>query len=204
MSPDVRARIFEPFFTTKDVGEGTGLGLATVYGIVRQSEGFIDVETNRKGTTFRILFPAVAETLEQPTNAISAPPPSGKETILIAEDEPNVRRLATTALQYFGYNVLVAESPEHAIRSAVSHSGPIHLLLSDVVMPEIAGRELANRIRKIHPGILVLFMSGYTDDALVRSGVESASELFIQKPISPHSLGHKVRQVLDTREHSAR
>ncbi len=192
--PHVKDRIFEPFFTTKGPGKGTGLGLATVYGIVRQAGGGIVVESEPgRGTTFRILLPAVQHVPTGPKSDVITIAPRGTETILIAEDEEGVRNIASTILGIQGYTVLVAETGAEAVKMISEHSAPIHLLLTDVVMPDFGGRALAEVIRKARPEISVMYMSGYTDDAVVRSGVESSQDCFVQKPFTPLVLARRVR-----------
>ena len=194
----VRPHIFEPFFTTKGVGSGAGLGLATVYGIVRQAGGAILVDSEPgKGTTFRILFPIEAErpTPNQPTADV---PPRGTETILLVEDEDAVRQVVRLSLTMLGYNVLAAPSSRAALELAASYPAPIHLLLTDVVMPESGGRALAEALNQVRPQTKVLYMSGYTDDAVVQHGVEAATVAFLQKPFTPQHLARKVRDLLDT------
>lgn len=196
--PEVQTHIFEPFFTTKGPGKGTGLGLATVYGIVRQANGMITVESRPEvGTTFRILLPAVTES---PVNSNSVGiniAPLGIETILIAEDEAGVRKVAAAMLRMQGYKVLVAETGAEAVQLASEHPAPIHLLLTDVVMPDFGGRALAEEVCRLRPEAQVMYMSGYTSDAVIRSGVESSQDWFIQKPFTPLSLARRVREVLD-------
>ncbi len=197
MTPEVQQQIFEPFFTTKEVGKGTGLGLATVYGIVAQAKGAITVESEvGNGTTFRIVLPAIAGPAESESKFIRVAPP-GTETILLVEDDHHVRQLALLTLKTYGYTVLSAGSSEAARELAASHTGRIHLLLSDVVMPDFGGRELAEKVKVIHPNIAVLFISGYFDDAVIRHGIETATDAFLQKPFTPQSLARKVRDVLD-------
>ncbi len=198
MSPEVQARIFEPFFTTKGVGKGTGLGLATVYGILRQAGGAITVDTEvGRGTTFHLLLPAVLETPgRRESSAISAAP-RGTETLLLAEDEPGVRDLARMLLTALGYTVLVAASGSDVLRVEAAYDGPIDLLVTDVVMPDLGGRALVDRIRARRPGTKVLYMSGYMDDAVIRHGVETSQDRFIQKPFSRLELALRVREALD-------
>jgi signal transduction histidine kinase len=195
----VQAHLFEPFFTTKPRGKGTGLGLATVYGIVRQSEGHVTVEsTPGRGATFRIYLPRVEAPLD-PTESPSpvAAPAAGTETILLAEDERLVRVLAQKVLERAGYRVLVATGGTEALALAEHHDGPIHLLLTDVVMPEMNGRELARRLAALRPGVRVLYMSGYADEAVAQHGVLDPGTAFLQKPFTPEGLAKKVRGVLD-------
>ncbi|MDB5342565.1 MAG: domain S-box protein [Schlesneria sp.] len=198
MSEEVRRQIFEPFFTTKELGKGTGLGLATAYGIVSQAGGSIAVETGvGDGTTFRILLPAV-EQLSQSNKTVAAPvAPLGTETILLAEDEEYVRRIARQVLEMHGYTVIDADSGEAAVQAATTSDGPIHLLVTDVVMPDFGGRTLADQVLAICPEIAVLYLSGYSNDAVFRRGIETSAEAFLQKPFTAHSLVCKVREVLD-------
>ncbi|VTT99254.1 multi-sensor hybrid histidine kinase : Multi-sensor hybrid histidine kinase OS=Chthoniobacter flavus Ellin428 GN=CfE428DRAFT_3487 PE=4 SV=1: PAS: PAS_4: PAS_3: GAF: PAS_4: PAS_3: HisKA: HATPase_c: Response_reg [Gemmataceae bacterium] len=196
--PEVQARIFEPFFTTKGPGKGTGLGLATVYGIVRQAGGVIVVESPPgAGTTFRILLPVVPGSPTRAQSAAISVAPRGTETVLIAEDEDGVRNLASAVLENQGYKVLLARTGAEAVKVADEHPGPIDLLLTDVVMPDLGGRALAEVVRGRRPGVRVMYMSGYTDDAVIRSGVEAARDWFIQKPYTPLSLARRVREALD-------
>ena len=200
MSPEVRARIFEPFFTTKEVGQGIGLGLATVYGIVKQSGGHIDVASQPgRGTTFRLYLPRAEEPDRQRRSEPGTVPlPGGKETVLLVEDEDVVRSLSRFVLEGKGYTVLEARNGEEALRVSQGHAGPIHLLVSDVVMPQLGGRPLAERLAHRHPGMKVLYLLGYTDDAVVRHGVQEDEVNFLQKPYSPTALAAKVREVLDS------
>jgi CheY-like chemotaxis protein len=200
MDAATQARIFEPFFTTKEQGKGTGLGLATVYGIVKQSSGEIWVYSELgHGTAFKIYLPRVDEAtpLLEP-QADSAPLPSGVETVLVVEDEEIVRALARQILELGGYTVLEAAQGSEALRLGEQHS-PIHLLLTDLIMPGgLNGRELAEKLGPLHPEMKVLYMSGYTDDATVHYGVLTAGVQFLQKPFTPTALAKKVREVLDT------
>ena len=198
MDAETKARIFEPFFTTKEKGRGTGLGLSTVYGIVKQSGGYIWVYSEPgRGTTFKLYFPRVVEPAE------ALPPPketatlSGTETILLAEDDEMLRPLSKGLLEKLGYRVLEAENVERALAVASAYAGPIHLLVSDVVMPGASGRELARRLAPTRPDTRVLFVSGYTDDAVVHHGMLEPGLTFLQKPFTPAALARKVREVLD-------
>jgi hypothetical protein len=200
MTPEIKARIFEPFFTTKEVGKGTGLGLAVVYGIVKQCEGYIDFDTEAGvGTTFRLYFPVVEEEggAGHRAESRSAQVPHGSETVLVAEDEEGVRRIARLALQAHGYTVLIARDGEDALRVAAEHEGAIHLLLSDLVMPRLGGWELATALQDRRPGVRVLFMSGYTEDEGIRHRLMDERVAYLQKPFSPLALARKVRAVLD-------
>lgn len=193
------ARIFEPFFTTKELGKGTGLGLSTVYGIVKQSGGNIWVYSEAgRGTTFKIYLPRVDERADEYKRAIEdAKVAKGSETILLVEDEEMLRKLARQTLKGHGYQILEAANGEEAITLAAQHDGPIHLLLTDVIMPGMNGRDVATRLLQTRPSLRVLFMSGYTDDAIVHQGVLDESANFIQKPFAPDGLARKVRGVLD-------
>jgi two-component system cell cycle sensor histidine kinase/response regulator CckA len=198
MTEEVKSRIFEPFFTTKEAGKGTGLGLATVYGIVKTYGGHIGVYSELGvGTTLKILLPAAAEEPAGPGSVEVRLAPRGTETVLLIEDESGVRRLARLALETQGYTVLEAARGEEALRAADNHPGPIHLVVTDVVMPGMSGREVAEALRQRHPSLKVLYVSGYTDDAVVRHGVIEATDAFLQKPFTPLSLARKVRSVLD-------
>ena len=199
MPDEVKAHLFEPFFTTKPVGRGTGLGLATIFGAVKQAGGAIDVTSEvGRGTTFRIYLPAV----EGPVSSLhrrEAPATweGGSETILLVEDERMVRELAVKVLRRLGYHVLAAASGEEALATAGAFEGAIHLLLTDVVMPGINGRELADRVLALRPETRVLFASGYSENVIVSGGVVEESLNFIAKPYTPTSLARRVRDVLD-------
>jgi PAS domain S-box-containing protein len=199
MDAATRAQIFDPFFTTKDVGRGTGLGLSTVYGIVKQSGGSIQVESEPgKGTRFTIQLPCVdGATAAEPEPVDAAVGTTGTETILLVEDEPSVRVLARESLRECGYTVLEAADGEEALRVAAGCPGPIHLLLTDVVMPRMRGRALADRLREARPGTGVLFISGYPDDARGRRGDVDPGSPFLEKPFTPDTLLRRVRQTLD-------
>jgi len=199
MTPEVKERVFEPFFTTKEKGKGTGLGLSTVYGIVKQSGGNIWVYSELDhGTTFKIYLPRVEEeasTLLHGDDKRSLP--QGSETVLLVEDDLSVRGLVVQVLRENGYNLLEAANGNEALRMAQEYAGEIHLLLTDVVMPQMGGKELADRLKTLRPNIKVLFTSGYTDNAIVHHGVLEPGIDFLQKPFSPAALAHKVREVLD-------
>ncbi|HEX4620329.1 MAG TPA: PAS domain-containing protein [Myxococcaceae bacterium] len=192
----VQARIFEPFFTTKEKGKGTGLGLATVFGIVKQLGGTIWVYSEvGKGSTFKVYLPRT----DEGGNATAAPEAQaqgGNETILLVEDEAPVRKAAARILSRAGYKLVIPEDPRDALRMCVEHPGPIHLLLSDVVMPDKSGPALAVELLQARPGMRVLFMSGYTDEAVVRHGALDSGAAFVQKPLTPDTLTTKVREVL--------
>jgi PAS domain S-box-containing protein len=196
---EVLAHIFEPFFTTKAVGQGTGLGLATAYAIVQQHHGLVEVESQPgAGTTFRIYLPRMpAQAPHSGTEIRKAEPSRGSETVLLAEDEPMLRQLVADVLQSAGYQVLVAAHGPEALQRAGEHVGPIHLLLTDVVMPGGSGRELAQALTAQRPETAVLYTSGHTDDALLQHGISSAEVDFLQKPFTPTELTAKVRTILD-------
>jgi PAS domain S-box-containing protein len=196
MDAATRARVFEPFFTTRK--HGTGLGLSTVYGVVRQSGGLITVESQPgTGTVFTVHLPSVAAPAAADRAAPAAAPADGTETILLVEDEERVRNLTVKILRQRGYQVLEAENGSAALAAERAHAGPIDLLLTDVVMPDLSGPEVARRVLERRPGIGVLFMSGYTDDAVLQHGVSSQDTPFLQKPFTPIALTGKVREVLD-------
>ncbi len=194
-----RERVFEPFFTTKEMGKGTGLGLSTVYGIVKQSEGYIAIESEvGKGSTFRIYLPqAGTKTAVAKPSSEADPSSAGSETILVVEDEDALRDLARRFLESSGYNVLVAGAGPEALEIMQRHSGSIHLVVCDAVLPGINGRELAVQLRAAHPESKVLFVSGYTDDALLLHGIAGDGTPFLQKPFTSDALLRKVRQVLN-------
>ena len=200
MDPGTIANIFEPFFTTKEVGKGTGLGLATVYGIVKQSGGHISVTSDPgKGATFHIYLPRIEESAAEPkTVPASTASTCGQETVLLVEDSEVVRRLVREILERNGYNVLEASQGSDAILVCSGHKGAIHLILTDVVMPGMSGRELCTRLTPLYPGVKVIYMSGYTDDAIGHHGVLEPGTAYLQKPFTPNALERKVREVLDT------
>jgi PAS domain S-box-containing protein len=197
-------RVFEPFFTTKTLGKGTGLGLATVYGIVKQSRGFIEVEsTVGRGTTFRIMLPILTAgytSVERNAPRVSAEGLHGDETILLVEDRAETRRAIRDMLRHYGYRVLEAASGVDALQVAGAHDGPIHLLLTDVVMPGLSGRDTADQLTATYPDLRVVFMSGYTNETIDHHGVLDPGIEFIQKPFTLVDLMHKVRRVLGADE----
>jgi two-component system cell cycle sensor histidine kinase/response regulator CckA len=199
MDDHIRSHIFEPFFTTKVKGKGTGMGLSTVYGIVKQSGGYIWVYSEpNQGSTFKIYLPRVDDPIEtQEAANLADELPTGAETVLLVEDEEAVRSLVCRVLRASGYTVLESLNPADALRMAREHPDPIHLLLTDVVMPQMSGREVANHVIVLRPSTKVLFISGYTDDAIVHHGVLDPKTAFLHKPFSPDDLARKVREVLD-------
>jgi CheY-like chemotaxis protein len=201
MDERTRARIFEPFFTTKEVGEGTGLGLAMVYGFVKQSDGHVEVSTTiGRGTTFTLYLPRADADAARPRPSADPPhAPDGTETVLLVEDEEAVRKLTSRVLRSRGYTVLEASDGQQAERLAAEHPGLIDLVLTDLVMPRMGGRQLAGALSRVRPGLRFLFMSGYTDEAVLRQGVHESGALFLQKPFSPDELACKVREALDAR-----
>jgi two-component system, cell cycle sensor histidine kinase and response regulator CckA len=198
MTPEVQARIFEPFFTTKAPGKGTGLGLSTVYGIVKQSGGHVAAYSEVGiGTTFKVYLPRVEQLVEEKVRSRPQTTPKGTETILLVEDDDGVRSITRHMLTGFGYHVLEACNGDEAIRAANGLDRPIHLLITDVVIPGASGRVVAESVVARHPGARVLFVSGYTGDAVVRHGILEEKIHFLPKPFSPDSLAMKVRDILD-------
>jgi CheY-like chemotaxis protein len=199
MTPEVRQQVFEPFFTTKEKSKGTGLGLSTVYGIVKQSGGNIWVYSEPgKGTTFKIYLPRVDEPLEAyKEKGVKEELPCGHETILVVEDQEEVRKLAVRILQRQGYTVLDTPDGDSALVICEERKEPIHLILTDVIMPGMSGRQLVDRCRQIRQDFKVLYMSGYTDNAIVQHGVLVEGINYIQKPFTVDALARKVREVLD-------
>jgi two-component system cell cycle sensor histidine kinase/response regulator CckA len=200
MSREVQEKAFDPFFTTKDKGKGTGLGLSTVHGIVTQSGGKIWVYSEPgHGTTFKIYFPTIEGDLDNLNGKNETDPsPGGSETVLLVEDEPSVRDLANRLLKQQGYKVLEAANGEEALRLVQENTGEkIHLLLTDVVLPQMGGKELADQLKIFRPDIKVLYTSGYTDYAIVHHGVLDSGTHFLQKPFSLKTLSQKVRELLD-------
>ena len=199
MDKETREHIFEPFFTTKEIGKGTGLGLSTVYGIVKQNKGFIWVYSEPgQGTTFKIYLPKVKEGTE-PEEKERTPVGdlNGSETVLIVEDDDRVRNLARKILERYGYSVLEAENGEDALRASEEHDGSIDLMITDVVMPKMSGKETVEHLQPLYPQMKVIYMSGYTDNAIVHHGVLAPGLNFLEKPFAPEGLARKVREVLD-------
>jgi CheY-like chemotaxis protein len=199
MTPEIRDRVFEPFFTTKEKGKGTGLGLSTVYGIIKQSGGNIWVYSEPgSGTTFKIYLPRVdAPQEELKERVFKEELPRGSETILVVEDAEEVRKLAVRILKRQGYTVLEGSQGDEAYNVCKQHKGPIHLLVTDVVIPIMNGHALAKRLESLRPNIKVLYMSGYTENAIVHHGVLEEGMNYLQKPFTLDGLAKKVREVLD-------
>ena len=199
MDRETQERIFEPFFTSKASDKGTGLGLSTIYGIVKQNEGFIWVYTEpRQGSTFKVYLPKTKGSMDpESEDQYFSNELGGSETVLIVEDDDSVRKLARTSLKRNGYRILEAENGENALRVSEAHDGSIDLILTDVVMPKMSGKDLAELVEKIHPRVKVIFMSGYTNDAIVNHGILTRGVEFIEKPFTPKNLASKVRAVLD-------
>jgi two-component system cell cycle sensor histidine kinase/response regulator CckA len=200
MSEEVKARVFEPFFSTKGVGQGTGLGLATCHGILKQSDGHLDVYSEvARGTTFKIYLPQVEqETKIALPRVKSGDLPQGTETILLAEDDPSLLKMSATLLRKLGYTVLTAANGVEALSLKNQRDiGHIDLLLTDVVMPHMSGKELSDRIQAIYPHTKILFTSAYTENAIAHQGILNKGVMLLQKPFTPSALANKVRQVLD-------
>jgi PAS domain S-box-containing protein len=199
MPPEIQERVFEPFFTTKEVGKGTGLGLSTVYGIVKQSDGYVWVYSEPgHGTTFKVYLPLQTDAqrpVERPV--LEQAPPPGAETILLVEDEDVVRELVREVLDMNGYTVLESRNGPEALALAAAHAGRIHLMLTDLVMPRMSGRELAEKLGPQRPDMRVLYMSGYTDDTVLHHGIVDPGVSFLQKPFRAEALARKVREILD-------
>jgi two-component system cell cycle sensor histidine kinase/response regulator CckA len=199
MDAATQARIFEPFFTTKEAGKGTGLGLSTVFGIVKQSEGNVWVYSEpQRGTTFKIYLPRVDEVVEEQPASELETAAGGIETILLVEDSDSLRELGREILEEHGYKVIEASSGTAALEALARHAGSLDLILTDLVMSGMSGRELADQVTRMRPGTKVLFMSGYTDDALGHHGVLDAGTAFVEKPFTIDGLLRKVRDVLDS------
>ena len=204
ITDEAKGHLFEPFFTTKEPGKGTGLGLSTCYGIIKQNGGHISVYSELgHGTTFKIYLPRHDEIGHSPASRpASGDLPRGMETVLVVEDEPSVRAVAVLALRERGYTVLEAGNGSEALQVIQEHAQMIHLMLTDVVMPLMGGRDLADQLRPSHPETSVLYTSGYTDHAIVHHNVLDPGTEFIQKPFSPAQLARKVRELLDMASHS--
>jgi CheY-like chemotaxis protein len=205
MPAEVKARIFEPFYTTKESGKGTGLGLSIVYGVVKQSGGDIMVYSEEgRGTTFKLYFPMAEVPADVAAAGLRAPQSRGTETVLLCEDEERIRKLVFAMLRKQGYKVLEADSPAVAIRLARDYGGPIDLLLTDIVMPQMSGLDLAKTIQESRPDAKVLYMSGYTDNRVNASWVLDSNAPFLLKPFTASGLMEKVREALGTETAQAR
>ncbi len=199
MDAATRAHLFEPFFTTKELGKGTGLGLATVFGIVKQNRGQINVYSEPgRGTTFKLYLPRAESPAPAAEPARTRRSPGGTETLLLVEDEEQILALGQRILQRLGYTVLAARNPEEALRLIEHYGAPIHLLITDVVMPGLNGRQLHERLRALQPGLKCLYMSGYTANVIAHQGILEAGVHFLQKPFTSESVGLRIREVLDS------
>jgi CheY-like chemotaxis protein len=201
MGKEILEHLFEPFFTTKELGKGTGLGLATVYGIVKQNDGFIHVYSEAdEGTTFKIYMPRFgSDAVELPNERVEETVPMGTETVLLVEDDEAILHTARSMLERLGYRLLSANSITRAIDLVDTHTGEIHLLITDVVMPEMNGLDLARRLSHIRPGMKILFMSGYSANVIAHRGILNQGMRFIQKPFSIKELAAGVREALEGR-----
>jgi two-component system, cell cycle sensor histidine kinase and response regulator CckA len=201
IDPEIQPHIFEPFFTTKDKAKGTGLGLATVYGIVKQSGGYVTVESaQERGTTMRVHLPLAVVTSLPAAAAQEERATKGSETILLVEDEDSVRGLARRILARAGYTVLTARDADEATRVSAQYEDPIELLLTDVIMAGLSGPRLAEALIRLRPELGVLFMSGYNEDTIIRQGVLRQGVAYLQKPFTPSGLTRRVREALDERQ----
>jgi len=199
MDKETQQHLFDPFFTTKEIGKGTGLGLSTVYGVIKQNNGFIWVYSEPgQGSTFKIYLPKVKDDTEpEEKKRAFVENLDGSETVLIVEDDDGLRKLALIILKRGGYRVLDAENGEDALRVVEAHDGSIDLLITDVVMPKMGGKEVAERLQSLYPQMKVLYISGYTDDAILHHGILQPGLNFFEKPFTPEELARKVREVLD-------
>jgi two-component system cell cycle sensor histidine kinase/response regulator CckA len=199
MSEEVKSHLFEPFYTTKELGHGTGLGLATVYGIVKQNGGDVRVYSEEGlGTTFKVYLPHAGQAAPPSRAPVRPEMPGGQETVLLVEDNEGARELSRRVLSSLGYTLLEARDGQEALRLAAEYPGAIHLLLTDVVLPGMSGTALAGQLARSRPGLKTLYMSGYTDNAIAHHGVLDAGVAFLQKPFGPAELARKVRAVLDS------
>ncbi|MCL5021155.1 MAG: ATP-binding protein [Bacteroidetes bacterium] len=199
MDKETMEKIFEPFFTTKPKGQGTGLGLSTVYGIVKQNGGSIRVLSEEsRGATFRIFFPRYYGDPDQPKSETGISDFSGTETILVVEDQPELLELARRGLAEYGYKVLIASTPEEAVLLSMAYQSEIDLLVTDVVMPNMNGRVLRDKVQSVRPAIKTVFISGYTADVIARRGVMEENVILLQKPFTPEDLARRIREVLNS------
>ena len=198
MDESTKEKIFEPFFTTKEVGKGTGLGLSIVYGIIKQHNGYINLYSESgKGTDFKIYLPVVKSEINKSKPIVETGPSDGTETILVAEDEADVRRFVSLLLEGLGYKVILAADGDDAINKFNENRDKIHLLVLDVIMPKKNGKDVYNIIREMRPDIKVLFTSGYDDEIIQRQGILEKGHSFISKPFVPTELLKKIREILD-------